>query len=134
MGSLPPPNQLLISLIAAILGGGGLTAIYQILAFIRNRKKIGPETDEIVTSGAKNAVETIQITLHESRLENQDLRNQLVTERKRYETEINRLNLEIRRLTDQATYAQEIIDKLQVDLRTLKESISQNQQSSQHHA
>lgn len=129
-----PNGNTLLWIVSLIIGTGGVGAIVNILLFIRNKKKFQPEVEQIATQGAKNAVESLQIALRESRLEVIDLRNQIVTIKKEYEIERARLNSEIKRLTDQAGVAQEMIDRLQVDLRQLKESISQNQQSPQQHA
>lgn len=127
-------SSTLVWIISLLIGTGGIGAVVNVLIFIRSRKKVQPEVAQITTEGAKNAVEALQIALRESRLEVIDLRNQIVTIKEEYEAERTRLNSEIKRLTEQAGVAQQMIDRLQVDLRILKESISQNQQSSQHHA
>lgn len=129
-----PNGNTLLWIVSLLIGTGGVGAIVNILLFIRNKKKVQPEVEQIATQGAKNAVEALQIALRESRLEVIDLRNQLVTREKEYDLERVRLNSEINRLTEQLTVAQEIIDRLQVDLRNLKDTVTQSQQSSQHSA
>ena len=123
-------TTILITAISALLGGGGIAALIQIILLPRTMARTRADTTSVLIGTATDTVTLVKGELDRSqteigdlrsklseargRMEEQDLRIEEQTRRiRRQETEIEELNAKVQKLEDRVRAATENIDRIE---------------------
>lgn len=116
-------NSLTYYILLAIFGTGGIGGLAQLGHYIVARRRNKPEVDNIITEGARNAVESLQIALEQSQKEVVELRSEMDELKAKHREEIEKLNDQLDNARQLLGAAQQQIGLLSIDLTRLRDEV-----------